>query len=213
MKIMDGVILKSESNEIVKRIRRRARRFSILVGIVAFTLALVLSPLISTESINDKTYQKVRILDTVLRDKILSVGEAVSIANILIEKTGPTVPLPLVLAIIEVESQFTITCQSFRGCRGLMQLSPVVLKIYLGDTAFKDFKNAYNPVLNLTVGIRYLEDLYKAFDGDLDKILRHYHSGDSTAKASGIYVKTVLKRAEVYRMVIFNPQAGYGTRK
>ncbi len=86
----------------------------------------------------------------------------------------------LVHSIIAAESDYNPDAVSVRGAVGLMQLMP--------DTAMSyGVRNTFDPVENIEAGVRYLKDLFRTYQDDLDMILAAYNAGpEALKKYSGI---------------------------
>lgn len=86
----------------------------------------------------------------------------------------------LVHSIIAAESDYDPGAVSRRGAVGLMQLMP--------DTALTyGAANAFDPAENIEAGVRYLKELFRMYQDDLDQILAAYNAGpDALKKYSGI---------------------------
>ena len=89
----------------------------------------------------------------------------------------------LVLAVIGVESDFDGTAVSIKGAKGLMQLLPIAAQAsaeerrsLLGDKDIPETPPLDNPVLNIKLGISYLDSLKKSF-GDTRLALAAYNHG------------------------------------
>ncbi len=86
----------------------------------------------------------------------------------------------LVHSIIAAESDYDPGAVSSRGAVGLMQLMPDTANSY-------GVQNAFDPEENIAAGIRYLKDLSRAYEDDLDQILAAYNAGpEALKKYSGI---------------------------
>ena len=93
----------------------------------------------------------------------------------------------LVHSIIEAESDYDAGAVSARGAVGLMQLMPQTATDY-------GVQNAFDPEENIEAGVRYLKDLSKTYEDDLDQILAAYNAGpEALKKYSGIppYPETI----------------------
>jgi soluble lytic murein transglycosylase len=86
----------------------------------------------------------------------------------------------LILAIIDVESDFEEVAVSPRGARGLMQIRPSTLYFLAQKEGIRLSREevAKDPALCVRLGIRYLRALNDRF-GDLDLALMAYNAGPS----------------------------------
>jgi soluble lytic murein transglycosylase len=85
----------------------------------------------------------------------------------------------LVLAIIDVESEFDEGAVSPRGARGLMQIRPSTLHFLTEKEGIRLSAEevAADPALSVRLGIRYLRSLQDRFGGDLELALMAYNGG------------------------------------
>jgi soluble lytic murein transglycosylase len=85
----------------------------------------------------------------------------------------------LILAIIDVESDFDLDAVSSRGARGLMQIQPVTLHWFAQKQGLRLTREemAADPALCVRLGIRYLRSLQDRFGGDLSMALMAYNAG------------------------------------
>lgn len=85
----------------------------------------------------------------------------------------------LVLALIEVESEFQQHATSVVGARGLMQLRPTTLAWVAQREGVKLSRAELeaDPALNVRLGVRYLKYLKELFRGRLDFALMAYNAG------------------------------------
>jgi soluble lytic murein transglycosylase-like protein len=88
------------------------------------------------------------------------------------------VPADLINAVIHKESSFRPDAQSPSGASGLMQLMPETAKS-LGVT------DPLDPVQNIRAGTKYLGQLLKRFDGDVNLALAAYHEGPTKVAKLG----------------------------
>ena len=102
----------------------------------------------------------------------------------------------LLRAVIAVESAFDPKARSPKGAQGLMQLLPSTARRY-------GVHQPYDPEQNLLGGARYLKDLLKRYDNDLNLVLAAYNAGEEAVDSHGrtippfaetrAYVPAVLK--------------------
>ena len=85
----------------------------------------------------------------------------------------------LVMALIEVESEFRQHATSVVGARGLMQLRPTTLTWVAQREGVKlsQAELEADPALNVRLGVRYLKYLKELFRGRLDLALMAYNAG------------------------------------
>jgi soluble lytic murein transglycosylase-like protein len=82
------------------------------------------------------------------------------------------VPVDLVEAIIDEESDWDPNAVSKKGAVGLMQLMP--------DTAVRfGVRNRFRLEENIRGGVAYLAHLYREFDGDLRLVTAAYYVGEA----------------------------------
>lgn len=85
----------------------------------------------------------------------------------------------LLASIVEAESSFRPDAVSNKGALGLMQLMP------LHFDPVDPTLDPFDPTVNLDYGARYLRDLRKRYDGDLELALAAYHAGPGTIDRFG----------------------------
>ena len=86
---------------------------------------------------------------------------------------------PLVaLSLIRQESGFNSKARSHAGARGLMQIMPATARRFRKISA----KRLYSPNVNLSIGTRYLDMLYKRYDQNLVYTLSAYNAGETRVK-------------------------------
>jgi soluble lytic murein transglycosylase-like protein len=84
----------------------------------------------------------------------------------------------LVLAVIEVESNFNTTAKSPKQAQGLMQLIPATAKRF-------GVSDPWDPHQNLRGGMAYLRWLLDHFDGNLRLALAGYNAGEEAVRRHG----------------------------
>lgn len=85
----------------------------------------------------------------------------------------------LILAIINVESEFEEDALSSKGARGLMQIKPSTLQFLAEKAGLRLSREEVttDPALCVRLGVRYLRSLQQKFGGDLDLALMAYNAG------------------------------------
>ena len=123
----------------------------------------------------------------------------------LVGKIAPQyrVPLPLVFAIIEAESNFNSGAVSPKNAQGLMQLIP--------ETAARfRVKNSFDPAQNVRGGVAYLRWLLAYFEGDVALVAAAYNAGERTVERyRGVppYLETRDYVARIVRLVGRQPHS------
>jgi soluble lytic murein transglycosylase-like protein len=104
-------------------------------------------------------------------------------------------PVPLLKAVMAVESNFDPAAVSGKGATGLMQLMPGTARdMYVLDV--------YDPGQNIEGGARYLRHLHDQFDNDLVKVLAAYNAGPAAVLRSGGGVPPVRETQDYVRKVL-----------
>jgi soluble lytic murein transglycosylase-like protein len=89
------------------------------------------------------------------------------------------VPVPLVRAIVERESNWRVCAVSPKGAVGLMQLMPTTAqRLRVRDRCNVD--------QNVSGGVRYLAWLMQLFHGDLRLVAAAYYAGESVVGRRGV---------------------------
>lgn len=144
---------------------------------------------VATESFGHETSDDARALDWVtaqLRQnaRSLSNQEVEQTAQVLVREAHARGFEPgLVLAIIEIESQFDAFAVSRVGAIGLMQLMPNT-GAYLAERIGVDWqgpRTLFDPSANVLLGVAYLEELRDHFE-ELSTALAAYNYGPSAIR-------------------------------
>jgi len=107
----------------------------------------------------------------------------------------------LVKAVIKVESDFDPRAVSDAGAMGLMQLMPATASTL-------EIQNPFNPVENISGGVKHLSSLLSRFNGDLTLALAAYHAGAKKVESYGQvppiekthrYIQKVMAAYKTYR--------------
>lgn len=83
----------------------------------------------------------------------------------------------LLAAVVEAESGFNSRVISTRGATGLMQIMPQLAGADAGDL--------FDPATNLNLGARYIRQLSRRYDGDLELTLAAYNAGPGAVERFG----------------------------
>lgn len=90
----------------------------------------------------------------------------------------------LFVALIEVESSFRHLALSRVGAEGLMQLMPETAAFLAARGRIaRDERHSFDPLLNVTLGVQYMAELSRLFDGQLDQALTAYNRGPAATRA------------------------------
>jgi len=84
----------------------------------------------------------------------------------------------LIHAVISAESGYNPFARSRKGAAGLMQLMPETAKRY-------GVKNRLDPAQNISGGARYLRDLIRMFNNDLQLAVAAYNAGENAVVKAG----------------------------
>ncbi len=122
------------------------------------------------------------LIDTVLAKRAPDLGLTLrrQLGQAIAEEARNTRYDPLlILAIIDVESDFAEEAVSVKGARGLMQIKPSTLHFLAEKEGLRLSREevAKDPALCVRLGIRYLRTLQDRFGGDLEMALMAYNAG------------------------------------
>ncbi len=84
----------------------------------------------------------------------------------------------LLHAVIRAESGYNANATSAKGAMGLMQLIPGTAQRY-------GVVNSYDPIQNVFGGAKYLRDLLRMFNGNLELALAGYNAGENAVVRAG----------------------------
>lgn len=115
------------------------------------------------------------------------------------EAANSNVPVSLALAVAKIESDFNARALSSAGARGVMQIMPATGKHEFGVSP----NRLWDARLNISIGVQFLEQLHKQYNGRWDMALSHYNGGtikgSSPHKRTQKYVRSVQKWQRVYQ--------------
>lgn len=84
----------------------------------------------------------------------------------------------LIHAVISAESGYNPFARSRKGAAGLMQLMPETARRY-------GVKNRLDPAQNISGGARYLRDLIRMFNNDMQLAIAAYNAGENAVVRAG----------------------------
>ena len=156
----------------------------------------------NSEILGEITPEEAEIFLFILRfSDSMKSSEARKLASLIIDECDKYDLDPyLILAVIQVESEFTPEAVSRKGAIGLMQMMPATGKFVakeLGIT-YNGKHTLYDPFINVKLGIHYLSFLTDRFDSTENALAAYnygptkYESTLSLKKTQPKYVKKVL---------------------
>jgi soluble lytic murein transglycosylase-like protein len=151
-------------------------------------LAVMESQLLTTQGELDRAH---RILDFSGRYRI----PADMAARIYDHAVNEGIPPALGFQLVKIESGFTNSARSYASAIGLTQLVLLTARSYEPTLTREDLMN---PDVSLRIGFRYLKDLLKRYDNDLELALEAYNKGPTLVSAQmdeGVQVKGRYSRA------------------
>jgi hypothetical protein len=142
----------------------------------------------------------------ILRTKGYSLGQGIDIAEAIVRKSKELeLPLSLIMAVIDQESEFYPNARSSKGAQGLMQIMPYkwdeyVVKLNLGV----DRRAMTDPFMNIMVGCQILNDFYNQYKHIKDnkvriaKALTDYNNGEAAGDPNLNYAVQVSEKQNDY---------------
>jgi soluble lytic murein transglycosylase-like protein len=105
----------------------------------------------------------------------------------------------LAIAVAEVESNLRPDAVSNKGAIGVMQIMPSTGLLEFGVKR----KDLFNPIINIKIGVKFLDQLIKKYKGNIGVALSHYNGGSAVGiwpnvkiiPATYPYVVKVLKKS------------------
>jgi hypothetical protein len=202
-----SVIMRETHEKVVKKMKKRSRIVNgALILLLLFSVLFQWVGKIGNDLLQE-SYRVVRqhLIDRqsrctileILRNKPLSIGQALEIADVVMEESKVSrIPIHLVLGVMSLESEFNPSAISSVGATGLMQIMPEVWKQYISSPDLQGQTSWHNPALNVRVGMRYLGDLWKEH-GNWKKVLKQY--GGFVKADPAPYIRIVMANAEKYK--------------
>lgn len=161
---------------------RRARVGFSAAGVAAlFTFLLVTPAKLAGESYHLQAAREHRVsrIQHLVSARDPGRGTAEKLARSILRESEKNLLDPLlILAVIQVESQFDPQAVSSRGAHGLMQVRRIVVTelVEEGKITGARHHNLKDPLVNIEVGVSYLAYLIDMF-GDVDVALAAYNWG------------------------------------
>ena len=209
---LSGVVLK----EAVVRIRRRWIFYFILANLVYVMAIGGLMITISKEK--NKNYSFPQLMGVVeeyrtkdklygiLRTKGYSLGQGIDITEAIVKKSKELeLPLSLIMAVIDQESEFYPNARSSKGALGLMQIMPYTWDNYVAKLNLTvDRRAITDPFMNIMVGCHILSDFYnqnkhiKDYKVRMAKALTDYNNGPGALEPNMEYAVQVSEKQHDY---------------
>jgi soluble lytic murein transglycosylase-like protein len=212
-KSISGVVLK----ETFVRTRRRWVFLFILVNFIYAATIAVLSVVITQEeraissySVAQSMVDEYRTKDKlfrILRTKGYSLGQGLDIVEAIVKRSRELeLPLALIMAVIDQESEFYPNARSDKGAQGLMQIMPFKWDEYVDKLNLKVNRRAMtDPLMNITVGCQILKDFYDSYQHIKDdkariaKTLTDYNNGENATNPNLQYAYEVTQKRDEYQ--------------
>lgn len=146
----------------------------------------------------------------ILRTKGYSLGQGIDIVETIIRKSKELeLPLALIMAVIDRESEFYPNARSNMGAQGLMQIMPFKWDAYVAKLNLAVERRAMtDPLMNITVGCEILKDFYDRNNHITDhkvrmaKALTDYNNGEEAANPNLDYAVQVSRKQSEYEEVL-----------
>ena len=212
-KSLSGVVLK----ETFVKARRRGIFLFILMNL-AYVIAIIgLSMVITKEKKTISSFYHMEpIIDEyrtkdklygILRTKGYSLGQGLDIVEAIVKRSKELgLPLALIMAVIEQESEFYPNARSDKGAQGLMQIMPLKWDEYVAKLKLEvDRRAITDPFMNITVGCQILKDLYDGYQDVKDnkvrmaKALTDYNNGEQSTDPNLKYPVEVSQKQDEYQ--------------
>ncbi len=142
----------------------------------------------------------------VLRTKGYSLGQGIDIVEAVVKKSKELeLPLSLIMAVIDQESEFYPHARSNKGAQGLMQIMPPKWDEYVVKLNLEvDRRAITDPLMNITVGCQILKDFYNQHNDMRDckvrmaMALTEYNNGENAADPNLEYAVEVNRKQDDY---------------
>lgn len=211
-KSLSGVVLK----ETFVKLRRKWILRVILVNLVYIITIAGLLVIIKEEKntisyfphVNQmiEEYRTKDKLYGILRTKGYSLGQGIDIVEAIVRKSKELeLPLALIMAVIDQESEFYPNARSNQGAQGLMQIMPFKWDEYVVKLKLEvDRRAMTDPLMNILVGCHILKDFYNQYNHIKDhkvrmaKALTDYNNGEEASNPNLNYAVEVNRKQDEY---------------
>jgi soluble lytic murein transglycosylase-like protein len=212
-KSLAGVVLK----ETFVKARRKGILLLILMTLVYIIATVGLSMVITEEKKSISSFSHMEpIIDEyrlkdklygILRTKGYSLGQGLDIAEAIVKRSKELrLPLALIMAVIDQESEFYPNARSDKGAQGMMQIMPLKWDQYVVKLNWEvDRRAMTDPFMNITVGCQILKDLYDSYKHIKDdkikmsKVLTDYNNGEKSTDPNLKYAVEVSQKHDKYQ--------------
>jgi soluble lytic murein transglycosylase-like protein len=211
----------SRSGVVLKETFLKARRrwiFLFILTALVYTIATVGLLMVITEEkrtissfshlglIMDEYRTKDKVYG-ILRTKGYSLGQGLDIAEAIVKRSKELrLPLALIMAVIDQESEFYPNARSDKGAQGLMQIMPLKWDEYVVKLHMEvDRRAMTDPFMNITIGCQILKDLYDGYRDIRDdkvrmaKALTDYNNGEGSTNPNLKYAVEVSQKHDEYQ--------------
>ncbi len=145
-----------------------------------------------------------------LRTKGYSLGQGLDIVEAIVRKTKELdLPVALILAVIDQESEFYPNARSNQGAQGLMQIMPFKWDEYVVKLNLEvDRKAITDPYMNITVGCHILKDFYDRYNQIKDQKVRFartltdYNNGQNAVTPNLSYAVQVNQKLDQFERIM-----------
>lgn len=172
---------------------------------VPVAISDTVSSLTSTKEILEEYRTKDKLYG-ILRTKGYSLGQGIDIVEAIMRKSKELeLPLALIMAVIDQESEFYPNARSNMGAQGLMQIMPFKWDAYVAKLKLAVERRAMtDPLMNITVGCEILKDFYgqnghiKDHKVRMAKALTDYNNGEEATNPNLNYAVQVSRKQNQY---------------
>lgn len=177
-----------------------------ILGVVITQEKKTISSYSLVESIVDEYRTKDKLYG-ILKTKGYSLGQGLDIVEAIVRRSRELgLPLALIMAVIDQESEFYPHAKSDKGAQGLMQIMPFKWDEYVQKLNLKVNRRAItDPFMNITVGCQILKDFYDSHQHIKDdkvrmaKTLTDYNNGEHALNPNLRYALEVSQKQDEYQ--------------